>query len=322
MTKTAITNDTDVLSDALAAMEPAGALFFRGSLAAPWGVSIPQSNEVLRLVGCPDGVDSVIMFHAVLRGAPKMQIDGTMMDLSAGDLVLLKLGRDHWLGEGDGTGGLTMEGIVGGQDLRKPLVFDAGPQGGSVKLICGGFFLRNSKLQPLLSALPDMVRVPSGEGFDNLSVLLRILAQESDNPRMGSRSVIDGLANLLFIELLRSVVAGHDAGGWLAALQDPVLSRALSAIHAQPGANWSVPTLAQASGVSASGLTQKFRNVLGQSPSRYLRMWRMNVAGRLLKDTDLGIAEVAEQVGYESVEAFSRKFKADIGVAPGHWRRS
>lgn len=89
-----------------------------------------------------------------------------------------------------------------------------------------------------------------------------------------------------------------------------------------PGQDWTVSEIAREIGVSQSGLNLRFRSLLGQSPAKYLTMWRMNLAGRLLRESDDGLNDIARQVGYDSVEAFSRKFKSHYGAAPGNWRKS
>lgn len=311
----------DILSDVLDALEPAGALFFRGSFAAPWQIRIPKASEVLRMIGQPPGIDTVVMFHAVLRGSPTLRMRGQRFDLAAGDLLLLNLAHEHQMGEGDHDQALTMAEVVAGSEFKLPLVFDAGSQG-TVKLICGGFFLRNVAQHPLMQDMPELVRISSGERFDKVAYLLSMLAQECDVPGMGSKTVINRILDLLFVELLRKVIAERSDTGWLAALRDPVLRKAFSVIHAAPGADWSVADIAREVGISTSGLNLRFRSVLGQSPAKYLTMWRMNLAGRLLDKSDDSLAVIARSVGYESVEAFSRKFKAYHGVAPGAWRRT
>ncbi len=312
--------EEDILSDVLDSMSPAGALFFRGSLAAPWQIRIPNASDVLGLVGQPEGVDSVVMFHAVLRGSPTLRLNEQRFDLAPGDLVLLNLAHEHQMGEGEQERALTMADVVGGADFTLPLVFDAGSQA-TVKLICGGFFLRNIAQHPLMQDMPELVRINSSERFDRVSFLLRMLAQESDAPAMGSKTVINRISDLLFVELLRKVIAERSDSGWLSALRDPVLRRAFSIIHRAPGGDLSVGELARQVGISTTGLNQRFRTGLGQSPVKYLTMWRMNLASRLLDKGEASLAEVARNVGYGSVEAFSRKFKAQFGVAPGAWRK-
>lgn len=322
MTKTLDCVGVDILSDALDTLDAGASVFFRGSIGSPWAIAIPESDAVLDLVGRPAGVDAVLMFHAVLQGSPvlHLQTSGETSILEPGDLVLLKLDEPHRMGEGRGGACLTLQGIVGGRDLgHRPMVFDAGPTPGAARLICGGFFLRNTRMHPLLSGLPSVVRV-RGEGFDRVSVLLQMLARESESAAMGSRTVVKRLSDLLFIELLRAVIGEPTQGGWLAALGDAVLLKALSALHADPARDWAVPDIARTAGVSTSGLNQRFRAVLGQSPAKYLTSWRMHLAMIHLGDRDLSLTEVAERVGYTSVEAFSRAFKRWVGQSPGRWR--
>ena len=69
-------------------------------------------------------------------------------------------------------------------------------------------------------------------------------------------------------------------------------------------------------------LAERFTEVLGLAPIRYLTDWRMHVAMDLLRSSELGIAAVARRVGYESEEAFSRAFKRETGQAPSAWRLS
>ena len=80
--------------------------------------------------------------------------------------------------------------------------------------------------------------------------------------------------------------------------------------------------LAAHAAVSRSSLDERFRQALGRSPIRYLTEWRMHVAADLLRSTDLGVAQVARRVGYESEEAFSRAFKRSFGASPATWRTS
>ena len=78
--------------------------------------------------------------------------------------------------------------------------------------------------------------------------------------------------------------------------------------------------LASGAAVSRSLLDERFRQVLGRSPIRYLTEWRMHLAEELLATTDLGVVTVARRVGYDSEEAFSRAFKRAHGLSPSHWR--
>lgn len=323
MTKTTKSIDFDILSEAIADLEAGGALFFRGSMAGPWSVAIPSADRVLELVGAAAEVDTVLMFHAVLRGSPTLRARrGELIGLSSGDLVLLKLDEPHVLSEGRNGRSMTMEAIVAeSRQGGGAVVLDAGDDPTAARLICGGFFLRNTALHPLVTALPSVTRVSAAGAFDTLSVLLAILARESEDPQMGSGAVVRKLSDLLLVEFLRAAVREHPPIGWLAALSDPVLSRAIGVFHSDPGRDWTVDSLARAAGVSGSGLAARFRETLGESPGRYMTRWRMHVAMRLLADPDLSLGEVASRVGYQAVESFSRTFKRVVGTPPGQWRR-
>jgi AraC-like DNA-binding protein len=122
---------------------------------------------------------------------------------------------------------------------------------------------------------------------------------------------------VLKLHLASTPAAEH---GWIKAIHDPVLAPALAAIHGSPERKWSVSSLAGEASVSPSLLDERFREVLGLAPIRYLTGWRMHVAEDLLRSSDLGVAAVARRVGYESEEAFSRAFKRSHGQAPSVWR--
>jgi transcriptional regulator GlxA family with amidase domain len=91
-------------------------------------------------------------------------------------------------------------------------------------------------------------------------------------------------------------------------------------LHRAPEKKWTVAGLASTVGVSRSLLDERFRNVLGRSPIRYLTDWRLHTARDLLSTTDLSVFAIARRIGYESEEAFSRAFKRSHGLAPSHWR--
>ena len=128
----------------------------------------------------------------------------------------------------------------------------------------------------------------------------------------------------MLAEVLRIHVASAPAAdrGWLAALRDPVLAPALAELHRSPDRKWTVAELAAAANVSRSSLDERFRQLLGRSPIRYLTDWRLHVAKELLATTDLSVFAVARRVGYDAEEAFSRAFKRAYGMAPAHWRMS
>jgi AraC-like DNA-binding protein len=130
------------------------------------------------------------------------------------------------------------------------------------------------------------------------------------------------LMELLFVEVLRRHTRRlpEGKGGVLAASRDPVLARALAALHREPARRWTVEALARDAGASRTVLGERFAAVLGKAPMDYLAGWRMQLASDLLRATRKPLPQVAEEVGYDSVAAFSRAFRRITGVSPGAWR--
>ncbi|MCE2028659.1 AraC family transcriptional regulator [Sessilibacter corallicola] len=65
--------------------------------------------------------------------------------------------------------------------------------------------------------------------------------------------------------------------GWLAALKDEHIGRALRAIHYQPEKKWTMISLAEACGMSRSGFSARFTEIVGISVKNYLIEWRMKL---------------------------------------------
>lgn len=79
--------------------------------------------------------------------------------------------------------------------------------------------------------------------------------------------------------------------------------------------------IAQVVGVSEKRLARLFQKKFGQSVFEALRAERMEVAKRLLRDSDLDIGHVAAEVGYANAANFSTAFREQVGMAPSAYRR-
>ena len=156
-----------------------------------------------------------------------------------------------------------------------------------------------------------------------LASTLRHTIEEADGTRPGSFAMLARLTELLYVEVLRRYMRQLSSGqtGWLAGVNDPEVGRALRLLHAQPQRQWTVEELAHEVGVSRSGLAQRFTELVGEAPMRYLTGWRIQLAKHLILQAGLPIAEVADRVGYESEAAFNRAFKRHVGEPPVAWRK-
>jgi AraC-like DNA-binding protein len=112
------------------------------------------------------------------------------------------------------------------------------------------------------------------------------------------------------------------AAGWIGALREPTLARALSLLHEDIARNWDVEMLARAAGTSRATLGRRFASEVGESPLAYLTRVRMLQAARKLERTTDGLAAIAREVGYTSEFAFNRAFRRAFSVPPGEYRRA
>ena len=117
-------------------------------------------------------------------------------------------------------------------------------------------------------------------------------------------------------------IRDSNSTGWLAGLRDPLVSRALTLLHARPAHAWTLEELAAQAAASRSTLVDRFSALLGCPPIQYLTQWRMQIAAKRLADPGVKIATIAHEVGYDSEAAFSRAFKRFVGRSPSHWRSS
>jgi AraC-like DNA-binding protein len=177
---------------------------------------------------------------------------------------------------------------------------------------------------PRFRALPPVfvVQPPDGPAREWVRASVSYAMQQTALVARDRFEAPTRIPELLLLEVLKLHLgsAPVDEGGWLHALRDPVVAPALAAIHADPGAKWTLLSLAREACASVSLLDERFREVVGVAPIRYLSGWRMHVARDLLRSSELGVAAVAHRVGYESEEAFSRAFKRETGKAPSSWR--
>jgi AraC-like DNA-binding protein len=201
-----------------------------------------------------------------------------------------------------------------------------GQEGGArTRLMSFTFDWQDPKLGPVIGAIPQIIRVRHGqqEGFLRDPFLaLDFDAQDAGRP--GFQALMAQLAQLFLIQTIRSHALRDTAGqgGLLVALADPRLSRALSAMHANPGEAWSVERLADCAGLSRSGFARRFHQITGMTPMGYLRSWRLHLARRALRDGNATVSSIAFRLGYQSEAAFRTSFRKETGQSPREYTKS
>ena len=311
-----------VLDAALDSLRLEGALFFRSELTEPFAF---ESTPCELADALHPGAERLVLFHIVARGSCWVtSTDGVRHVAAEGDVIVLPYGDRHTIG------GVSPADVVPINSLLDPLpwahmpLLRHGGGGEPTELVCGYLYSEDPLFDPRLRALPPVfvVRLPDGAGAGWVKASVTYALEQSVPSNASGNALSLRLPELVLIEVLRTHLASAPAAerGWLAALRDPVLAPALSLLHGDPGRRWTVAELASGAAVSRSVLDDRFRQVLGRSPIRYLTEWRMHLAAELLATSDLGVAAVARHVGYDSEEAFSRAFKREHGLSPSHWR--
>jgi AraC-like DNA-binding protein len=313
---------TPLLRHALEQLRLEGAIFFRSELTEPFAFeSTPSALADL----LHPGAERVILFHIVARGTCWVAgDDGERHWAETGDVIVLPYGDHHVIG------GASPATCVPITELIDPLPWTDLPAirhgggGAAVDLVCGYLVSDDPLFDPALRVFPSafVVRLPQGAASGWVQASVDYAATEGVPSNVSTSLVSTRLPELVLIEVLRHHLASAPAAdhGWIAALHDPVLAPALALLHGDPARRWTVSDLATEVAASRSVLDERFRQVLGRSPIRYLTEWRMHLAEELLDTTDLGVVPIARRVGYDSEEAFSRAFKRAHGAAPGRWR--
>ena len=262
-------------------------------------------------------------FHAVTSGTVWIAPEGAdAVQLFPGDVVILPGGGAHALASDPGAIARTGPERSDGYTLNENGTVMMGSGAGCTHILCAHFTHDPVASAPLLAALPEVV-VLRGEGRDTgLAETIRLVGGELSSGRAGSSVVLARLVDVLLVQALRRWLedGGHSAASPLHALRDPVVSAAMAMIDADPGRAWTTTELARSAGVSRATLARRFPAVLGETPAAYLTRRRLEMAARRMRDTDYALEQIAQDVGYSSVYAFSRAFRRERGLPPGRFR--
>ena len=314
----------DLLSDILGSMHLSGVVLFSVVFREPWALVTPEACQLPRLL--PFLTEHIIPFHIVAEGACWLELkDGERVWLEAGDAVLLPYGDTHVLAGRDDAKWVPVEQLLPSPPWPDTLLIEHGGTGSRTQIVCG--FLQCDELlfHPLLRHLPALMPVSPGRTpvDEWLAGTIRHTAREATRAAPGGRSMLPRLAELMFVEILRTHMQSlpADEVGWFAAANDPVVGSALKWLHTAPLEDWCVERLARRVGVSRTVLAARFRHFLDMPPMRYLTVWRLQLAAQHLKATNMPLKGIADLAGYDSEAAFSRAFKRHFGLPPAGWRR-
>ncbi len=303
----------DPLGEALHFLRMSGVFYCRSEFTAPWALALPV-------------FENCVMFHIVTAGQCLLHVEGAeTQTLRPGELALVPHGEGHVLSSDAGVQAVKLF------DLEREAVSDRyellqhGGGGAPTTVICGVVRFDHPAAHQLIRLLPRQINVDawSSSEMEWIQSTLRLMAAEAREPRAGGETVITRLADILVIQAIRAWLASDPVSqtGWLGALRDRQIGRAIALIHRNPGADWTLASLASRVGMSRSAFADRFTQLVGESAMHYVVQWRMHTASMWIRENDMPLSDVAGRLGYESEAAFSRAFKRVVGVSPGAVRR-
>jgi AraC-like DNA-binding protein len=308
----------DPVSTLLLDVRVQGTFFCNSELGAPWVMEVPARDFA--------------SFHFVVGGECWLGLQGQRTRaLSPGQLALVARSPAHRLGSQRSLRGRRVD-FAGERRVTDSasVVQQAGSAspGSSqpsarTRLICGGLRFEGFVASALAALLPDVIVTDRTQTGASLGLALEAMTAEADTPRAGGATIMARLLDIIVVETIRSFVEAEPAAdsGWLGALRDPQVSRALVALHERPEADWSLESMADVAGMSRSVFARRFAELLAMPPKHYLTRVRMHRALDTLRRESIGVAELAHRLGYASEAAFARAFKRHIGLPPSAARR-
>ena len=298
----------DILGDLLDRIRLSGTSLFHYEFGGPYSVEVPQF---------PDAV-----FHYLCRGSAIIEFeDGRTLPVSAGDFVLIARGEPHLVWSGRRTEPFSLLDLD-----RRPAHLGATRHGGDQKpdstIICGFFSQSRPSGTNVLELLPSILNLTPVTDDNWLETILKRMVSESALQRPGQQAVLSKMTEVLFVEVLRSWVKSRDAGqgGWLGAVTDRYIGKALRLIHERPGEQWNVRELGRRAGLGRSAFSSRFTRLVGQPVHDYIVWRRMEEAALMLELGEDAIAQIAARVGYQTTTAFSNVFRRHHGLSPGRYR--
>jgi AraC-like DNA-binding protein len=292
----------DPLSDVLSLLRPHTYVAGGFELGGEWSI---QFNA-----------HSGIKCYALVSGACWLAVEEVAepIHMTAGDCFLLPNGRPFRLAKDLDFEPVPFLDLRTGEWRGGIAVLNGG---GDTMILGGHFAFTGAHADILLGAMPPVVHLREDADKAGLRWALDRMRHELVETRPGGALVAQHLAHMMLVQALRLYLAEGGGGvGWLFALADPHMAAAISAVHADPGARWTLQALAERAGMSRSNFAQKFKATVGSSPMDYLTRWRMLLAGDRLTRRAGPVSKIALSLGYESESAFSTAFKRVMGCSP------
>jgi AraC family transcriptional regulator, alkane utilization regulator len=310
----------DLLADVLSASQFNSMVYCQTDFTAPWGVKW-------------EGRAGRAGFIMIVRGSCFLEcgMSDQPVSMAPGDFLLTSRARPYTLRDSLSSPVTRFDDVLAEVNLdstTRNRTFSFGGGGAATRVVMGCYDFDTSGNNPFFSSLPEFIYIKAEElqAEPWMEPTLRFLSSELANERFGSSIAVDRLTELVFVQAVRvhvtrTQLSRSHTSGWLKAIGDGQIGKALAAIHANPHEPWTVASLAQHVDMSRSSFAAKFKDLTGSSPLDYVTSWRMHKAQSLLEQGSTSIFDVANLVGYKSEAAFSKAFKRETGRPPGFCRK-
>lgn len=284
------------------------------------GSATPLRFPCEKSIGLHVVTQGPVYVHAPAFAAPLV--------LGAGDIAVMARGCEHVLSTQPMVRADAVRTIGHAEpepDAGEQAAAPSGSATGASAVISGAYQLWNPPVHPFFREMPAwfVMRADEIPKLGALSLTVALLAEEVGRRELGADTVLHGLLDVIFTYLLREQVRrqGVQGASWAHAVRDLPVRRALALMHADCARAWTLEALAAHAGLSRTGLAERFRQAMGDTPLSYLRTVRMQQAMRLLSESDKTLEQVAREVGYQDAFSFSKVFKRSVGLAPRDFRR-
>lgn len=305
---------SDPLREALHRLRMRGAFYSRTEASEPWALEMPA-------------VADTVSFHVITEGRCLLEVPGSeSVELRTGDLALVPHGRGHVLASDAEAGPPGRVDLLPQHYISEHYsVLTYGGGGAVTHLICGIVAFDEPAARDLVQMLPAVLHLgaTTNHGAASVHDAVRLMSAELTDMRPGGEVITTRLADIIVVQAIRAWLE-QEAGaleGWLGALQDEHIGRALAAMHRDPGRHWDLQGLAREAHMSRSTFAARFTELVGQPAMTHLTRLRMNLAHARLREEGTAVHRVASDLGYGSEAAFTRAFTRVIGQTPGSVRR-
>ncbi|MFC1749740.1 cupin domain-containing protein [Pseudomonadota bacterium] len=297
------TQSFDVLSDILHTLRFRSTIFFRSSLAAPWGVSL--------------GSMQFPRFHIAMSGSFYIGSDEVErpIEIKERGVVMLPDGCAHWIADYPGR-----QLISSSQAAEECQLSNLDVEADKIasSLMCGLVRFDEQTSHPFLKSLPTVIHIPCLESSSPIWRLIELIDDEIRTSNSLDSIVVDRMSEALFLKLIQVHVqqTTQSTDGFITALHDPRLHTALRLIHQRMDEEWTIVKLADSVGMSRATLVRHFHEAVGLPPIEYLTQWRLLKAHNLLKYSTLSLDRIAERVGFATKQTLTKAFKRQFGYTP------